>query len=111
MCTVFAESEVISLIARGEDRRRIALGLNLATARRVAAMASRIDLRDRTLFVGGVARNPCMVRALREELKADLMVPQSPQTAVALGAALIAAEARCADADQALQSRAQYQQG
>jgi predicted CoA-substrate-specific enzyme activase len=91
MCTVFAESEVVSLIARGEDRRRIALGLHAATARRVAAMASRIELGRRTLFVGGVALNPSMVRALREELPGTLVVPERPQLAVALGAALIAA--------------------
>ncbi len=90
MCTVFAESEVISLIARGEDRRRIALGLHAATARRVAAMASRIDTGRRALFVGGVAKNPCMVANLREELPCELIVPERPELAVAIGAALIA---------------------
>lgn len=89
MCTVFAESEVVSLVARGEDRRRIGLGLHLATARRVAAMASRIQLGDPTLFVGGVARNACMVHALGEELPVKLIVPERPEMAVALGAALI----------------------
>ena len=81
MCTVFAESEVVSLIARGEERRRIALGLHAATARRVAAMASRIELGGRTLFVGGVARNPCMVRALGDELHGMLVLPDRPQLA------------------------------
>jgi len=89
MCTVFAESEVVSLVGQGEDRRRIALGLHLATARRVAAMASKVPLGRRTLFVGGVATNPCMAAALREELQADLVVPERPELAVALGAALI----------------------
>jgi predicted CoA-substrate-specific enzyme activase len=92
MCTVFAESEVVSLIARGEDRRRIALGLHAATARRVAAMASRVSLGERTLFVGGVAQNPCMVRCLQDELPCVLVVPPDPQTAVALGAALVGLE-------------------
>ena len=89
-CTVFAESEVVSLIARGEDRRRIALGLHVAAAQRIAAMASRIELGRRTLFVGGVAKNPCMVKALGEELAGDLVAPDRPELAVALGAALIA---------------------
>jgi len=90
-CTVFAESEVVSLIARGEDRRRIALGLHLAAARRIAAMVSRIHTGDRLLFVGGVANNPCMVRALRQELACEVVVPERPELVVALGAALIAA--------------------
>jgi (R)-2-hydroxyacyl-CoA dehydratese activating ATPase len=92
LCTVFAESEVVSLVARGEDRRRIALGLHIATARRVASMASRIRPAARVLFIGGVARNPCMVRVLGEELGAELIVPDRPELAVATGAALIAAE-------------------
>ena len=89
-CTVFAESEVVSLIARGEDRRRIALGLHVAAAQRIAAMASRIELGRRTLFVGGVAKNPCMVKALSKEVPGDLVAPDRPELAVALGAALIA---------------------
>jgi predicted CoA-substrate-specific enzyme activase len=89
MCTVFAESEVVSLIARGEDRRRIALGLHTATARRVAAMASRIHAGDRVLFVGGVARNACMVRSLDRELAGSLIVPERPELVVAFGAALV----------------------
>lgn len=91
-CTVFAESEVVSLIARGEDRRRIALGLHVATAQRVAAMASRIELGAKTLFVGGVACNPCMQKVLAAELPSELVVPERPELAVALGAALIAME-------------------
>jgi predicted CoA-substrate-specific enzyme activase len=92
MCTVFAESEVVSLIARGEERRRIALGLHVSVARRVAAMASRVGPGRRVLFVGGVARNPCMAQALRDELPGELIVPDRPELAVALGAALIARE-------------------
>jgi predicted CoA-substrate-specific enzyme activase len=90
MCTVFAESEVVSLIARGEDRSRIALGLHAATARRVAAMASRVDLGRRAAFVGGVARNSCMATLLAEELPCEVVVPDRPELSVAIGAALIA---------------------
>jgi predicted CoA-substrate-specific enzyme activase len=106
MCTVFAESEVVSLLARGEDRRRIALGLIESIARRVAAMAARVDLGSRVLFVGGVARNSAVVRALAAECGMEplaglvgmphsgfrmphLAVPPQPELAVALGAALI----------------------
>jgi predicted CoA-substrate-specific enzyme activase len=89
MCTVFAESEVVSLIAHGEDRRRIALGLHIATARRVAAMASRVNPGRKMLFVGGVAQNPCMVDVLRQELEPEIVVPRRPELIVALGAALV----------------------
>ena len=92
MCTVFAESEVVSLIAQGADRGSIALGLHQAVARRVAAMASRLSLGAKTLFVGGVANNPCMARTLAEELGNEVVVPERPELAVALGAALIAQE-------------------
>jgi predicted CoA-substrate-specific enzyme activase len=89
MCTVFAESEVVSLIGRGEDRRRIAFGLHVAAAQRVAAMASRIHAGQRCLLVGGVAFNPCMVRCLRNELSCEIIVPEKPEFVVALGAALV----------------------
>lgn len=92
ICTVFAESEVVSLIAAGEDRRRIALGLHLAAASRLAAMVSRINTGRRLLFVGGVANNPCMARALTDELPCEVVVPERPELVVALGAALIALE-------------------
>jgi (R)-2-hydroxyacyl-CoA dehydratese activating ATPase len=92
MCTVFAESEVVSLIARGEDRSRIALGIHFAIARRIAAMASRIRTGRSILFVGGVANNPCIVSSLSEEIGCRLMVPVRPELAVALGAALIGLE-------------------
>ena len=98
VCTVFAESEVVSLVARGEDRLRIAMGLHLATARRVAAMVCRIDPGERILFVGGVARNPCMVASLRDELRCRLVVPERPELAVAFGAALIGLEENDASA-------------
>lgn len=92
MCTVFAESEVVSMITRGENRARIALGLHLATARRVASMASRLELGERILFAGGVANNPCIVAALRDEMAGVIDVPERPELVVALGAALIGIE-------------------
>jgi activator of 2-hydroxyglutaryl-CoA dehydratase len=52
-------------------------------------MASRVNLGRRVLFVGGVARNPCMARALGQELGVELVVPDRPEAAVAFGAALV----------------------
>ena len=89
MCTVFAESEVVSLMAKGEDRRCIALGIHLSVSRRIAAMASRIRTGKKILFVGGVANNPCIVSTLSKEMDINLRVPDNPDYTAALGAALI----------------------
>jgi predicted CoA-substrate-specific enzyme activase len=88
MCTVFAESEVVSLIARGKDTRRIALGLHQAIGRRITNLVRRVGVHAPVVFTGGVARNPCMRRVLAEELGQCLTVPPEPQIVGALGAAL-----------------------
>ena len=93
MCTVFAESEVVSLIAHGADRRSIALGLHVAIARRIASLVSRVRIGRKVLFAGGVARNICMVKTLADELDVELIVPEHPEFVVALGAALSGLEA------------------
>lgn len=87
-CTVFAESEVVSLIARGEDSRRIALGLHESIVERVAGMVRRVGVRERLVFAGGVALNPCLQRLFSQALGVQATVPGSPQTVGALGAAL-----------------------
>lgn len=89
MCTVFAESEVTSLIARGEDRREIALGLHQSVARRVAAMINRVAPAGDLVFSGGVARNPCMRHCLAKILGRTILLPEQPQLVGALGAALL----------------------
>ena len=94
MCTVFAESEVTSLVARGEDRQDIALGLHRSVVRRALSMLKRVTVKEPILFAGGVARNPCMRRLLEEALDADLVVPENPQMVGALGAAILSDENR-----------------
>lgn len=89
MCTVFAESEVTSLIAKGEDRREIALGLHQSVARRVAAMINRVTPVCDVVFSGGVAHNPCMRHCLTKTLKRTILLPDQPQLIGALGAALL----------------------
>ena len=91
MCTVFAESEVVSLIARGEDSRRVALGLHQAIVDRVCGMIRRVGIEERFVFAGGVAHNPCLQRLFAEALGVPLSVPPDPQIVGALGAALHAA--------------------
>ena len=93
MCTVFAESEVVSLIAEGAEVREIAAGLNRAVATRVRALVKRVapDLSSfRVAMSGGVARNAGVVRALEAVLARAIALPEEPDTIGALGAALIA---------------------
>ncbi len=91
-CTVFAESEVVSLIAKGIPVEDIAAGIHRAIARRVGAMARRIGITPPVAFAGGVAKNVGVVKALEEELGVKLIVPEEPQIIGALGAALLASE-------------------
>jgi predicted CoA-substrate-specific enzyme activase len=91
LCTVFAQSEVVSLIARGAESPAIALGLHAAIVARVGALARRVGVRERVVFAGGGARNPCLEGLLSERLGFALAVPDEPQVLGALGAALIAA--------------------
>lgn len=92
LCTVFAESEVVFLRGEGRAREDIAAGIHGAIASRVAAMVSQMGLEETVVLTGGVARNCGVVRALCDELRLDVRVPDHPQLTGALGAALIAAE-------------------
>ena len=89
LCTVFAESEVVSLIARGEEGSAVALALHEAVAARIGGMARRIGPRQRVVFAGGAALNPCLCRLVSEKLEMEVTVPPEPQVVGALGAALI----------------------
>jgi len=90
MCTVFAESEVLSLRARGIPREDIAAGLIVSIAARIVPMVRRLQLEEPIAFVGGVARNQGMRVVLERELGVILFVPREPQITGALGAALSA---------------------
>jgi predicted CoA-substrate-specific enzyme activase len=90
MCTVFAESEVISLRAAGVAKEDIAAGLIASIGQRVGIMAKRMGLREHIAFVGGVAKNAGMKAALEKELGITLFVPFEPQVTGALGAAIVA---------------------
>jgi len=90
MCTVFAESEVTSLIAKGHSPQDIGMGLHRSIINRVAGMIKRVSGEGDIVFTGGVAHNPCIQQLLAEKLKRKILVPGSPQLAGALGAALIA---------------------
>lgn len=94
MCTVFAESEVTSLLAKGESRQDIALGLHRSVVRRAAGMLKRVSVKKPILFAGGVALNPCMRNLLESMLDTSILIPESPQMVGALGAALLTSKNR-----------------
>lgn len=88
MCTVFAESEVISATARGADRAELARGLHEAVVRRAVAMLRRLPLEDEIVFCGGGALNACLRELISEALGREVHAPPAPQIVAALGAAL-----------------------
>ena len=90
LCTVFAESEVISLISKGEKRENIIAGIHASIGARVMAMGNRIGLKAPVMMTGGVAMNIGVVKALEEKLNSSLVVSKSAQVTGAIGAALIA---------------------
>jgi (R)-2-hydroxyacyl-CoA dehydratese activating ATPase len=90
MCTVFAESEVVSLVAKGEKVEDILNGIHQAIADRVASLALRVGLETPVAVTGGVAMNSGVVRALEARLATPIAVPEDPQLTGALGAAMIA---------------------
>ncbi len=90
MCTVFAESEVISLIAKGCSKDDIIRGLHEAISKRIFTMAGKLRMEKPITMTGGVAKNQGIVEALRKSLKAEIQVPEEPQIVGALGAALSA---------------------
>lgn len=92
LCTVFGESEVISLLSQGRKVEDIIAGIHKSIAKRVGAMVKKIGVRKSIFFDGGPAFNQGLKKALEEELDAELFVPPDPQTTTALGAAIIAYE-------------------
>jgi predicted CoA-substrate-specific enzyme activase len=92
-CTIFAESEVVSLRAEGKTREDLIAGVHRAVASRVALMAKAIKISPRVIFTGGVAKNIGVKRVLEEEFSMDILVPEEPQITGALGAALLASAA------------------
>jgi predicted CoA-substrate-specific enzyme activase len=96
MCTVFAESEVVSLIASGAAPCDIAWGIHVAIAERIASLADRVGVVHPVVMTGGVAKNPAARKAIEDRLRVRLLVPPEPQAAGALGAALFARERRLA---------------
>lgn len=89
-CTVFAESEVISLIAQGIPVPAILKGLHRSLVKRVAAMIGSVGLTTPLMLSGGVVKNPAIRAMLAEETSSAVTLPDHPQLMGAYGAALFA---------------------
>jgi predicted CoA-substrate-specific enzyme activase len=92
LCTIFAQQEVVALLSRGEALENIVAGLHDALASRVAALARRLGIEPDLVLTGGVAKNNGMVKAMKESLGCQLLVPEEPLLTGALGAAILAKE-------------------
>jgi len=92
LCTIFAQQEVVALLSHGEKPENILAGLHDALASRVAALARRLGIEPDLVLTGGVAKNIGMVRAMKESLGCEILVPEEPLLTGALGAAILAKE-------------------
>lgn len=92
MCSVFAESEVISLIANNKEKNDIANGVCGAIANKAYGLLRRVGLEPDFMMTGGVAKNPGVVRAVEQKLGAKLYICEEPEIVGATGAALYALE-------------------
>jgi len=93
MCAVFAESEVISLIAQKESAANIAYGIHESIASRLASMARKFASKSEYIvFSGGGAINPFLRHLLSQKLEKTVIIPSSPQLVGSLGAALAGLE-------------------
>ncbi len=89
LCTVFAESEIISLISKGEERSNIIAGIHESIAARIVAMAGRVGLKAPIMMSGGVAKNIGVVKALERKTGEKIDVSPHAQITGAIGAALM----------------------
>ena len=90
MCTVFAQSEVVSLVAQNKDQRDIIFALNRSVASKAISLLDRIGRESAYMMTGGVAKNAGVVLELEKRIGEKLIIPEEPQIIGAYGAALIA---------------------
>ena len=90
-CVIFGESDVVTLIHRQESKPEIARAVFDAMADRVSSMLFRLGLTPDVVLVGGSAKDVGFVASLKRKLGVDVLIPEHPEFAGALGAALVAA--------------------
>ncbi|MCL2257870.1 MAG: acyl-CoA dehydratase activase [Candidatus Bathyarchaeota archaeon] len=88
-CVIFGESDVVSLIHKQEPKSEIARAVYDAMADRISAMVHRIGVNPQIVIVGGVAKDVGFLTSLKRKLGVDVLTPEFPEYAGALGAALI----------------------
>ncbi|UCC32920.1 MAG: CoA activase, partial [Candidatus Bathyarchaeota archaeon] len=91
-CTIFAESEVVSLIHAKTPKADISKAIHDAIADRIASMTRRLGIQRDVILVGGVAKNVGFIESLKRALGVDLLVPDEPEFVGAIGAALAPAK-------------------
>ena len=89
MCTVFAESAVVSLIAEGTSKEKIAAGLLQSVCNKTYSLVSKMDVEDKVFFSGGVSRSKVLKEMLEEKLGVDIISTEESQFLGAIGAAIL----------------------
>lgn len=92
MCAVFAESEAISLLAQGASKEAVASGILHSISNKIMHLASRVDIKNKVLFTGGVSANGMIREILSKKLKCSVVTHKDSQFAGAIGAAVIGYE-------------------
>ena len=92
LCTIFAQQEIVARLSQGEKPEDIIAGLHDALSSRVAALAHRLKIEPDVVLTGGVAKNLGIVKAMKENLGCELLVPEDPLLTGAMGAAILAKE-------------------
>lgn len=92
MCTVFAESEVISLIAQNKEKADIVRGIHMAIAGKAVSLLNRVGIKPVLMMTGGVALNPGVVKAVEEKTGQHVVICKDPEIVGAAGAALFGCE-------------------
>lgn len=92
MCAVFAESEVVSLLAQGVSKESVACGILYSISNKIMHITSRISVKDNILFTGGVSGNGMIRDILSKKLKRQVGYHAHSQFAGAIGAAILGYE-------------------
>jgi predicted CoA-substrate-specific enzyme activase len=92
VCTIFAQQEVVSYLSEGTPLEDIVAGLHDAIAGRVVRMVRRLKIEPDVVLTGGVAKNIGVVKAVRENIGCEVLVPEDPLLSGALGAAILGKE-------------------
>lgn len=92
LCTVFAESEVVSLIGASSKAEDICKSLHVSIAKRIVAQVKRVGIEEDVVMSGGVAKNIGVVNEIEKKLGCKINISPEPQIVGALGAALIGLE-------------------